>query len=143
MREQKILNSVVILVVIVSLSASLWVSWLRTPHGAKSGSTAQMSQSVKMSQSVGHTGDPSSSISSSQLVATGHSFYTQACSSCHGNNAQGGYGPNLHGLNLSNTRVATVIKNGITGKMPAFGDKYNAAQQQALVAYVQPLNKKT
>jgi len=54
MREQKILNSVVILVVIVSFSASLWVSWLRAPHGAKSGSTAQMSQSVKMSQSVGH-----------------------------------------------------------------------------------------
>lgn len=53
MREQKILNSVVILVVIVSFSASLWVSWLRAPHGAKSGSTAQMSQSVKMSQSVG------------------------------------------------------------------------------------------
>ena len=65
MREQKILNSVVILVVIVSFSASLWVSWLRTSHGAKSGSTAQMSQSVKMSQNVGHTGDPSSSVSSS------------------------------------------------------------------------------
>ncbi len=32
MREQKIVNSVVTLVVVVSLSAVLWVSWLRTPH---------------------------------------------------------------------------------------------------------------
>ena len=143
MREQKILNSIVILVVIVTFTASLWVSWLRTSHGAKSGSTAQMSQSAQINQSVGHTSEPASSIASSQLVVTGHGFYTQSCSSCHGNNAQGGYGPNLHGLNLSETRVATVIKNGITGKMPAFGDKYNAAQQQALVAYVQPLNKRT
>lgn len=36
-------------------------------------------------------------------------------------------------------RVATIIKNGVTGKMPGFGGKYNAAHQQALVAYVQSL----
>ena len=125
--------------ILVSFSTSLWVSWLRAPHKEKSASTAQMSHSVQMSKSVGHTGAPLSSISSSQLVATGYSFYTQSCSSCHGNNAQGGYGPNLHGMNLPDTRVATVIKNGITGEMPAFGSKYNATQQQALIAYVQSL----
>lgn len=35
MREQKIVNRVVTLVVIVSLSAVLLVSWLRAPHGEK------------------------------------------------------------------------------------------------------------
>lgn len=80
-------------------------------------------------------------VPSSQLVAAGRGFYSAACASCHGDNAQGGYGPNLHGLNLPDTQVATVIANGVTGKMPGFGGKYNAAQQQALVAYVQSLKK--
>ena len=80
-------------------------------------------------------------VPSSQLVAAGRGFYSAACASCHGDNAQGGYGPNLHGLNLPDTRVAYVIKNGVTGRMPAFGDRYNAAQQQALVAYIQSLKK--
>jgi mono/diheme cytochrome c family protein len=78
---------------------------------------------------------------SSQLVSAGRSLYTQACSSCHGDNAEGGYGPNLHGLGQSDAQIGTVIKNGVTGKMPAFGGKYTAAQQQALVTYVQSLKK--
>jgi hypothetical protein len=49
MREQKIVNSVVILIVIFTLSVSVWVSWLRAPHGKKSASTAQMSQSAQIS----------------------------------------------------------------------------------------------
>ena len=75
------------------------------------------------------------------FVAQGRLLYTQSCSSCHGANAEGGYGPNLHGRGLPNARVASVIKNGVTGKMPAFGDKYNDTQQQMLVAYVQSLTK--
>jgi mono/diheme cytochrome c family protein len=78
---------------------------------------------------------------SPQLVSAGRSLYTQACSSCHGDNAQGGYGPNLHGLSQSDIQIGTVIKNGVKGKMPAFGGKYTAAQQRALVAYVQSLKK--
>jgi len=109
-----------------------------THVGGKSDASASTAQ---MSRNMGRMGNAMSSIPSSQLVATGYSLYTQACSSCHGNNAQGGYGPNLHGLNLPDTRVAIVIKNGVTGKMPAFGGKYTAAQQQALVAYVQSLKK--
>ena len=80
-------------------------------------------------------------VPSSQLVAAGRSLYTEACASCHGANAQGGYGPNLHGLGLPDTKVASVIKNGVAGRMPGFGGKYNAARQQALVAYVQSLKK--
>ena len=135
MQEQKIMKGIVILVVIFSLSAVLWVSWLRVAHGEGLAST------VPMSRNMGHMANAVVSIPSSQLVTTGYSLYTQACSSCHGDNAQGGYGPNLHGANLPDTRVATVIKNGVTGQMPAFGGKYTATQQQALIAYVQSLKK--
>lgn len=96
---------------------------------------------TQMTRNMGRMDNTMASIPSSQIVATGYSLYTQACSSCHGNDAQGGYGPNLHGLNLPDTKVATVIKNGVAGKMPAFSGQYAAAQQQALVAYVQSLKK--
>ncbi len=114
------------------------VSAIVTHTDSKSEAPASAAQ---MTRNMGRMDNTMASIPSSQLVATGHTLYTQACSSCHGNNAQGGYGPNLHGLNLPDTKVATVIKNGVQGKMPAFGGKYTAGQQQALVAYVQSLKK--
>lgn len=78
-------------------------------------------------------------LGTAQMVVQGHSLFAQACASCHGASGQGGYGPNLHSIGLPDTRVAAVIKNGIVGKMPAYGDKYSAPQQQSLVAYVQSL----
>ena len=55
MREQKIVNSVVALVVIVSLSAVLWVSWLRAPHGEKPAEAAK-SPPAKAAPAGGPTG---------------------------------------------------------------------------------------
>jgi len=111
--------------------ASYGVSALVTPH---------LSRQVEVPQSAGNT-TAMAAVPSSQLVSTGRGLYTQVCSSCHGENAQGGYGPNLHGLGQSDAQVGAVIKNGVKGKMPAFGGKYSAPQQQALVAYVQSLEK--
>ncbi len=113
------------------VGASYGVSALVAPHLSHHAEATQNAVSLTAMAAV----------PSSQLVTVGRSLYTEACASCHGNNAQGGYGPNLIGLGLPDTRVATVIKNGVTGKMPGFGGKYNAAQQQALVTYVQSLNK--
>jgi cytochrome c5 len=117
------------------VGASYGVSALVIPHLAHE-ETAHQSRPHQQGDSKGMA-----AISSAQLVSVGSSLYTKACSSCHGDNAQGGYGPNLHGLGQSDTQVGTVIKNGVKGKMPAFGGKYTAAQQQALVAYVQSLKK--
>jgi len=113
------------------VGASYGVSALVAPHSLRQAEARQSVASISAMAAA----------PSSQLVATGRGLYTQVCSSCHGANAQGGYGPNLHGLGLPDSRVASVIKNGVTGRMPGFGDKYNAAQQQALVAYVQSLKK--
>ncbi len=120
------------------VGGALGVSAIVTHTGSKPDTSASNAQ---MGRNMGRMDNTMASIPSSQLVATGYSLYTQVCSSCHGNNAQGGYGPNLHGLGQSNAQVGTVIKNGVKGKMPAFGGKYTAAQQQALVAYVRSLKK--
>lgn len=75
------------------------------------------------------------------LAATGRTLFISACSSCHGANARGGFGPSLYDLSLSDTRLAAVIKNGIKPRMPGFGGKYSQTQRQALVAYVRSLKK--
>ena len=73
------------------------------------------------------------------LVAQGHVFYTQSCASCHGASGGGEYGPNLHHEDLSDAKIALIIKNGVKPRMPAFGGKYNDQQTQALVAFVRSL----
>ncbi len=120
------------------VGASYGVSALVTPHLAHE---AAAHQSRPGQQGDGTGMAATGAVASAQLVLVGRSLYTKACSSCHGDNAQGGYGPNLHGLEQSDLQISTVIKNGVKGKMPAFGGKYATAQQQALVAYVQSLKK--
>lgn len=75
------------------------------------------------------------------LAATGRTLFISACSSCHGANARGDFGPSLYDLNLSEMRIAAIIKNGIKPRMPGFGGKYSQTQRQALVAYVRSLKK--
>lgn len=39
------------------------------------------------------------------------------CTSCHGQNLEGAFGPNLHNLDLSKEEIIDVLKNG-KGQMP-------------------------
>ncbi len=75
------------------------------------------------------------------LVTTGRTLFGTTCASCHGASARGAFGPSLYNLGLPDARVAAVIKNGVKGKMPAYGGKYDRAHIQALVAFVQSLKK--
>lgn len=75
-----------------------------------------------------------------QLVQ-GHQFFTQSCASCHGANGQGAFGPSLYNSDLPDARIATIIKNGVKGRMPAFGSKYKDPQVQALTVYIRSLKK--
>ena len=74
-----------------------------------------------------------------QQIAQGHEFYIKDCSACHGAKAQGVIGPTLHHLDLNDSQIATTIKNGVKGKMPAFGNQYNESQIQSVVAYIRSL----
>ena len=46
--------------------------------------------------------------------------YQNHCASCHGNNLEGGFGPNMQkiGSKYSKAEIANIIENGI-GTMPA------------------------
>jgi len=74
-----------------------------------------------------------------QLVAEGERHYFSSCAHCHGNDARGDEGPDLHGLEISDRRIATVIKHGIKGEMPSFAKKHDDAEILSLVAYLRTL----
>jgi cbb3-type cytochrome c oxidase subunit III len=74
------------------------------------------------------------------LVENGKKLYFGNCAHCHGEDAHGDEGPDLHDLWVSNRRIATVIKRGIKGEMPTFGKKLNDTDIAALIAYVRALD---
>jgi mono/diheme cytochrome c family protein len=75
-----------------------------------------------------------------QLVQ-GHQFFTVSCASCHGAKGQGAIGPSLYNSDLTDAKIATIITNGVKGRMPAFGSTYKDPQVQALTAYIRSLKK--
>ena len=82
---------------------------------------------------------PSEIAPTPELAAQGREFFEMSCSHCHGDDATGDEGPNLHHLSISNARIANTIKKGVKGQMPTFAKKYDDAQIAALVSYLRSL----
>ena len=74
-----------------------------------------------------------------ELVTQGQNYFAMSCSQCHGDDATGDEGPDLHNLPISNARIRVMIKNGLHGEMPPFTKKYNDQQIAALVSYLRTL----
>src|SRR5271156_5304044 len=62
------------------------------------------------------------------LAGQGHDFFEMSCSQCHGDDAHGDEGPDLHNLAISNARIAATIRHGVKGEMPSFAKKYDDKQ---------------
>jgi cytochrome c oxidase cbb3-type subunit 3 len=73
-----------------------------------------------------------------QDLQQGKATFESTCSTCHGLDGGGGMGPNIQGIPFTLGMEATtnVIKNGMTGGMPAFGSQLSAAQIQQVVQYL-------
>ena len=69
----------------------------------------------------------------------GQNLFERNCAHCHGDDARGDEGPDLHGLKKSDARITKVVTQGIKGEMPAFGAKLNEADLKALIAYLRTL----
>ena len=74
----------------------------------------------------------------------GRALFVQNCAHCHGDDATGsgedGDGPDLHGLRISNARIATIVHHGIQGEMPSFSKKLAPADTAALIEYLRSLH---
>jgi mono/diheme cytochrome c family protein len=69
----------------------------------------------------------------------GYKLFMLNCAHCHGNDARGDEGPDLHGVTKSDARITSMIKNGVKGEMPKFGAKLSDADVKALIAFVRTL----
>jgi len=83
---------------------------------------------------------PAKSASDSN-AAKGRNLFTKNCAACHGSTGQGGEGPNLHGLKLSDGKITSTINDGFKGEMPAFKSKLKSTDIRALIAYIRSLKK--
>lgn len=73
------------------------------------------------------------------LVASGRKLFLMNCAHCHADDATGDEGPDLHGLHKTDARLRLLIKNGIKGEMPRFGEKLHNEDVDALVSYLNSL----
>jgi mono/diheme cytochrome c family protein len=69
----------------------------------------------------------------------GYTLFMMNCAHCHGNDARGDEGPDLHGVTKSDARITSMIKNGDKGEMPKFSSKLNDPDIKALIAFVRTL----
>jgi mono/diheme cytochrome c family protein len=76
---------------------------------------------------------------SPRLVAQGHKAFLASCAHCHGADASGDEGPDLHGLEVSDRHISATIMRGIKGEMPSFRKKLEADDVAALTAYLRSL----
>jgi mono/diheme cytochrome c family protein len=78
-------------------------------------------------------------VSSIGDVETGRHLFLQNCAHCHGDDARGDEGPDLHNLHKSDARIHQVVAFGIKGEMTAFGKKLNDADIRSLTAFLRAL----
>jgi mono/diheme cytochrome c family protein len=73
-------------------------------------------------------------------AAQGQHLFLMNCAHCHGEDAHGDEGPDLHNLHRSDTRIHEVITAGIKGEMPSFGKKLGDPDVRQLIAYLRTLH---
>jgi len=75
-----------------------------------------------------------------KLVEAGHQLFLMNCAHCHGVDAHGDEGPDLHGVTRSDKSIAGLIANGKKGEMPKFGAKLSTNDVAALISYIRSLD---
>ncbi|MBZ5559537.1 MAG: c-type cytochrome [Acidobacteriia bacterium] len=85
--------------------------------------------------------------SSSSDLAAGKKIFDSQCAWCHGNDGDGGTGPNLHGRLRHATdlrSIVDIIINGIPGTdMPSFRSPLTERHARQAATYVQSLSRAT
>jgi len=82
---------------------------------------------------------PTATLDQTVLVATGQKLFLKNCAHCHGADAHGDEGPDLHNLAWTDEQIATRIRNGKKGQMTAFAGKFSADEIRAVIAYLRTL----
>jgi len=73
-------------------------------------------------------------------ISAGQQLFLKNCAHCHGADAHGEEGPDLHNLDWTDQQIATRIRNGKKGQMPAFAGKLSEENINDVIAYLRTLN---
>jgi mono/diheme cytochrome c family protein len=73
-------------------------------------------------------------------AAAGAKLFALNCAHCHGVDATGDEGPDLHQVKKTDERIKSTILNGVKGEMPAFGKKLTENDAATLVAFIRSLS---
>ncbi len=71
--------------------------------------------------------------------SSGRGVFLKNCAHCHGADARGNEGPDLHNLDWTDQQIATRIRNGKKGQMTAFEGKLTLDEINAVIAYLHTL----
>lgn len=80
-----------------------------------------------------------SSPTSPALVASGRKLFLHNCAHCHGIDASGDEGPDLHDAQVSDRYIANLITHGLPHEMPSFAKKLHHDEIVSLTAYIRSL----
>src|ERR1700736_5842220 len=75
-------------------------------------------------------------------VTAGAKLFALNCAHCHGIDATGDEGPDLHKVTKTDARIKFTILNGVKGEMPAFGKKLTENDAATLVVFIRSLSAK-
>ncbi|HWX15720.1 MAG TPA: cytochrome c [Chthoniobacterales bacterium] len=75
----------------------------------------------------------------SETVIQGRQVFVIHCVECHGFDARGDEGSDLHNLRSGDGLIHQIITGGIKGEMPGYGKVLNEADVRALIAYLRTL----
>jgi mono/diheme cytochrome c family protein len=79
--------------------------------------------------------------SSPEAVRDGRKLFLSSCAHCHGADATGDEGPDLHGIEASDRYLANIVTRGVKGEMPSFKKKLKAPDIVRLTAYLRSLGE--
>jgi mono/diheme cytochrome c family protein len=79
-------------------------------------------------------------LSSPALISQGRALFLSSCAHCHGADATGDEGPDLHDASVSDRYVSNIITHGIKGEMPSFRRKLGHDEIVRLTAYIRSLD---
>jgi mono/diheme cytochrome c family protein len=77
--------------------------------------------------------------SSPALVSQGRALFLSSCAHCHGADATGDEGPDLHDVWVSDRYISNIITHGIKHEMPSFKRKLGHDEIMRLTAYIRSL----
>ena len=73
------------------------------------------------------------------LMTAGEKLFLQNCAHCHGADARGDEGPDLHNLDWTDKQIAMRIRTGKKGQMPSFTGKILENDVFELIRYLRTL----